>query len=388
MTTTATAHWLRESDVNGDDLARIVSVSTDLAEYPLAREVTRNVLLYDVTSLPLQDPEGRRAVQAELARALQDGPGVFVLRGAFTDTSVVDAATDAFNRIIANEQTVGGPAGDHFGTPGANARIWNAQEKLAVSDPDVFVRYFMNDAIAVASEAWLGPNYQMTSQVNLVHPGGQAQEPHRDYHLGFQTNEESERYPAHVHAMSPQLTLQGAVAHCDMPVESGTTMLLPHSQKYALGYLAWRNDDVRAYFAQHMVQLPLAKGDVIFFSPALLHGAGTNRSADIERMANLLQVSSAFGRAMEAMDRERMCAVVYPALLAAKQAGFPAREVDNVIASCAEGYAFPTNLDSDQPIGGLAPLTQAELMRQAIAQEWSVERFVDALREQAERKVP
>lgn len=388
MTTTATAHWLRASDVNVDDLARVVEVTTDLAAYPLASDVARNVLLYDVASLPLRDPEGRRAVQAELVRALHEGPGVFVLRGAFTDPSVVDAATEAFNRIIAQEQAVGGPAGDHFGTPGANARIWNAQEKLAVSAPDVFVRYFMNDAIAVASEAWLGPNYQMTSQVNLVHPGGQAQEPHRDYHLGFQTNEESERYPSHVHAMSPQLTLQGAVAHCDMPVESGTTMLLPHSQKYALGYLAWRNDDVRAYFAQHMVQLPLSKGDVIFFSPALLHGAGTNRSADIERMANLLQVSSAFGRAMEAMNRDRMCEVVYPALLAAKQAGFPSREVENVIASCAEGYSFPTNLDSDQPIGGLAPLTQAELMRQAIAQEWSVERFVDAVREQTDRRVP
>ena len=34
-------------------------------------------------------------------------------------------------------------------------------------------------------------------------------------------------YPAHLHRMSPVLTLQGAVAHCDMPVESGPTMLLP-----------------------------------------------------------------------------------------------------------------------------------------------------------------
>ena len=34
-------------------------------------------------------------------------------------------------------------------------------------------------------------------------------------------------YPAHLHRMSPVLTLQGAVAHCDMPIESGPTMLLP-----------------------------------------------------------------------------------------------------------------------------------------------------------------
>jgi ectoine hydroxylase-related dioxygenase (phytanoyl-CoA dioxygenase family) len=388
MATTTRTHWLRAADVQVADLAHTVEVATNLADYPFAAEVVSNVLCYDVATLPLADPEIRRAVQAELFRAIDEGPGVVVLRGAFADPSIIDEATAAFNRIIAAELASGGPAGDHFGKPGANARIWNAQEKLALESPEVFLRYFANDAIAVASEAWLGPNYQMTSQVNLVHPGGQAQEPHRDYHLGFQTNEESERFPAHVHQMSPHLTLQGAVAHCDMPVESGTTMLLPHSQKYPLGYLAWRNDDVRAYFATNMVQLPLAKGDVIFFSPALLHGAGTNRSTNIERMANLLQVSSAFGRAMEAVDRLRMCEAVYPHVLAAKQAGMSARDVDNAVSSCAEGYSFPTNLDSDQPIGGLAPLTQAELMRQALQQEWSADQFVAALREQADRRRP
>ena len=386
MTTSTKTPWLREADVRVDDLARIVEVTTHVSDYPFASDVVRNVVFYDVAELPLDDPEQRRAVQAELVRALQDGPGVFVLRGAFADPAVIDSATDAFNQIIADELASGGPAGDHFGTPGANARIWNAQEKLAVAAPDVFVRYFANDAIALASEAWLGPNYQMTSQVNLVHPGGQAQEPHRDYHLGFQTTEESERYPAHVHAMSPQLTLQGAVAHCDMPVESGTTMLLPHSQKYPLGYLAWRDQGVRDYFWQNMVQLPLAKGDVIFFSPALLHGAGTNHSADIERMANLLQVSSAFGRAMEAVDRARMCQAIYPLALAARQAGLDEQSLNNVVSSCAEGYSFPTNLDSDQPIGGLAPLTQAELMRQALYEDWNPEQFTAALREQMSRR--
>lgn len=47
----------------------------------------------------------------------------------------------------------------------------------------------------------------------------------------------------------------------------------------------------------------LSKGDGIFFNPALLHAAGHNRSADIRRMANLLQVSSAIGRCMETVDR-------------------------------------------------------------------------------------
>ncbi len=36
----------------------------------------------------------------------------------------------------------------------------------------------------------------------------------------------------------------------------------------------------------------------------------------------------------------------------------------------AEGYAFPTDLDRDQPVGGLAPETQAELVWRALQQGW------------------
>ena len=42
--------------------------------------------------------------------------------------------------------------------------------------------------LALVSTAWLGPAYQVTSQVNVVRPGGVAQDPHRDYHLGFLSN--------------------------------------------------------------------------------------------------------------------------------------------------------------------------------------------------------
>jgi len=57
-----------------------------------------------------------------------------------------------------------------------------------------------------------------TPQVNVVNPGGDGQTAHGDNHLGFQSDETCARYPAHVHALSQVLTLQGAVAHCDMPV--------------------------------------------------------------------------------------------------------------------------------------------------------------------------
>jgi ectoine hydroxylase-related dioxygenase (phytanoyl-CoA dioxygenase family) len=51
----------------------------------------------------------------------------------------------------------------------------------------------------------------------------------------------------------------------------------------------------------------------------------------------------------------------------------------NAVAACAEGYSFPTNLDRDPPIGGLAPQSQQALMIQALAENWEPERFNKAL---------
>ena len=126
------------------------------------------------------------------------------------------------------------------------------------------------------------------------------------------------RFPAQVHRLSPALTLQGAVAHCDMPIETGPTLYLPYSHQYEPGYLAFHLPEFTEYFLQNYTQLPLEKGDAAFFNPALFHGAGTNVSADVRRMANLLQVSSPFGRAMESVDRIAMCRALFPVLLEAK----------------------------------------------------------------------
>ena len=43
--------------------------------------------------------------------------------------------------MIAQEKADGLTRGDHFATPGANDRVWNAMEKLAVADPETFVDY-------------------------------------------------------------------------------------------------------------------------------------------------------------------------------------------------------------------------------------------------------
>ncbi len=382
---TAARARLTPDDVRIEDFVAVVEQRTDLAAYPHADRVESNVLVYDADRLraAIVTDGGRDDVSAELVRGFTDGPGVIVFEGAFPDHSVIDRVTAVFDEVIAEEAAAGGAAGDHFAAPGANSRVWNALEKLAVRAPEAFVDYYANDVIALASSAWLGPGYQVTSQVNVVRPGGLAQEPHRDYHLGFLSDELIARYPAHVHALSPVLTLQGAVAHSDMPLESGPTLYLPYSHQYLPGYLAWRREDFKAHFADHHVQLPLRKGDAGFFNPALFHGAGTNVSADIQRMANLLQVSSAFGRAMEQVDRARVVAAVYPAL---RRSSLGADGLAAAVAASAEGYPFPTNLDLDQPVDGLTPLSQAELVHRALDEGWEPAALTAALDDYSARR--
>jgi ectoine hydroxylase-related dioxygenase (phytanoyl-CoA dioxygenase family) len=376
--------WIGESDCRLQDFRAQVLRDIDIADYPLAADARSNVLVYTTAAIDAAD---RRSLQSEVIRALADGPGVVIIEGAF-NTDVVDRASEAFFAIIDAQRAAGDARGDHFGKPGANDRIWNAAQKLALHAPEVFADYYANDALAVVCQAWLGPRYQITSQVNVVNPGGTQQVPHRDYHLGFVPAEDLASYPAHLHRMSPVLTLQGAVAHCDMPVESGPTMLLPFSQRFEGGYIAFNRPEFVDFFAQHHVRVPLAKGDALFFSPALYHGAGSNISADIRRIANLLQISSPFGRAMEALDRTAMVRAVYPALRAMKSAGRPHRELLNAVVATAEGYAFPTNLDSDQPVSTLAPPSQVDTVLAALADDLTGEQLDVALRDQNDRRKP
>jgi ectoine hydroxylase-related dioxygenase (phytanoyl-CoA dioxygenase family) len=373
------------------DFAALTGQSVRMQDIPHASEAPHNVPVYDMPTLaPLLAAPARRAgLMAEWAWVLMSGPGVFVLRQACPDHDAIDAATEVYGRIIARERAARGGGADHFAAAGSNDRIWNALQKLCLDAPDVFVRYFASPAVDAACEAWLGPNYQMTAQINVVRPGGKAQTAHRDYHLGFQTAEVSASYPAHVHDLSPLMTLQGGIAHCDVPVESGPTKLLPFSQAYRPGYAAWRREDFQAHFEENCVQLPLSKGDALFFNPALFHAAGENRSEDVQRMVNLLQVSSAFGRAMEAVDRARMCAAVFAPLKRALAEGtLDAAARAASINATAEGYSFPTNLDSDPPAGGLAPETQNALLTRAVTEGWSAEAFREALAAQGARRQP
>jgi len=368
-----------ENECKLSEFAQLTARQTNSGDVPHASSISKNIPIYDGDCLRTLALENQTAALNELSNILFEGAGVFVISGAFKDTDTIDGASAVFEQIIEQERaTISG--GDHFAAKGANDRIWNALEKMCDVSPEVFARYYANDMIALASKAWLGPNYQVTSQVNVVRPGGQAQQVHRDYHLGFQTTDLAGQYPAHIHRLSPGLTLQGAVAHCDMPVETGPTKLLPFSQLYDAGYMAWRREDFVRHFEENCVQLPLQKSDAVFFNPALFHAAGTNVTTETSRMANLLQVSSAFGRAMESIDRTKMCKTLYPVMTSL---GLSQSEEDNLVAATAEGYSFPTNLDRDPPVGGLAPKSQQQILRTALGEGWPLNELsaeLDALK--------
>ena len=381
--------WLEPEACSLDELRSLADSETRPETVPLADEIASRLPIYDGARIrrALDDAGRLKAYMAEWNTVLDTGPGAVVFRRAYDDGGLIDRVTDIFHGIMEAERDESAGSGDHFAAAGANTRIWNAHEKLCIQSPDLFARYNANPILALISRSWLGPLYQITTQVNVVHPGGQAQTCHRDYHMGFQTADRLAEYPARVHALSALLTLQGAIAHCDMPLETGPTKLLPYSQAYLPGYLATALPEFQSYFEEHFVQLPLAKGDALFFNPAMFHAAGENRTTDIDRIANLLQIGSGYGRSIEIVDRTRMSLALYPTLaeMAAAEA-LTADEIADVVAACAEGYPFPANLDIDSPLTGMAPESQQELMLRALGEGWDADRFAQGVREQAGRK--
>ena len=375
--------WLDEDAGDLADLHALIGRETESTDVPRAVEIVANVPVYEAARIEADEP---RAVMAEWARVLLDGPGVLAVRGAVRDRALLDDVTGVLLGLLGAESEAHSGA-DHFGGHGANGRVWNAHEKLAVAAPDLFCRYNSCPTVDLAATAWLGPAYHITTQVNLVRPGGRAQTGHRDYHMGFMPAARAALWPSHAHPTSAMLTLQGAIAHTAMPVESGPTKLLPHSQLWREGYLAIQRDEVREAFEASYVQVPLEAGDALFFSPALFHAAGDNDTTDHPRLANLMQIGSAFGRTLEVVDRDRIVRAIYPALLARRD-DLGERGVERVVAAAAEGYPFPTDLDRDPPENGLAPPSQADVLREALREGWDEARLHDALDAHAARRSP
>jgi len=366
--------YFSQSDIDYDDLAKICSQKTLQEDYPFADSVSNNVVIYDANYLEtfIGDSENELRLKTELHQVLEGGPGVFVIRNLYRHDAI-DQSNNIFEKIVESE---GNTSNDHFAS-GTNTRIWNAFQKVALEDPNAFISYYSNNLLKLVAESWCGPNSQMTAQVNIVRPGGEMQKPHRDYHLGFQENQIVELFPISAHRLSNYLTLQGGVAHTDMPLASGPTMVLPYSQQYELGYLAWRDNACTDFFNDNAVQNQMNKGDGIFFNPALLHGAGSNTTKDFHRIGNLLQISSPFGKTMERIDYLKIINRIYPLLLEHSiNKTLSEKLIENVLVCATDGYAFPTNLDNDKNSNSkLQGMTMFELTKQSLLDLVNLENF-------------
>ena len=366
--------YFSQSDIDYDDLAKICSQKTLQEDYPFADSVSNNVVIYDANYLEsfIGDSENELRLKTELHQVLEGGPGVFVIRNLYRHDAI-DQSNNIFEKIVESE---GNTSNDHFAS-GTNTRIWNAFQKVALEDPNAFISYYSNNLLKLVAESWCGPNSQMTAQVNIVRPGGEMQKPHRDYHLGFQENQIVELFPISAHRLSNYLTLQGGVAHTDMPLASGPTMVLPYSQQYELGYLAWRDNACTDFFNDNAVQNQMNKGDGIFFNPALLHGAGSNTTKDFHRIGNLFQISSPFGKTMERIDYLKIINRIYPLLLEHSiNKTLSEKLIENVLVCATDGYAFPTNLDNDKNSNSkLQGMTMFELTKQSLLDMVNLENF-------------
>jgi ectoine hydroxylase-related dioxygenase (phytanoyl-CoA dioxygenase family) len=166
-----------------------------------------------------------------------------------------------------------------------------------------------------------------------------------------------------------------------MPIASGPTRLLPFSQKFEEGYMAYRIPEFQNYFLENYVSMPLEMGDGLFFNPALFHAAGQNDSADILRSANLLQISSAFGKPMESIDTHALIERTWDAISTMYRKDGLSDELKALVSVVAEGYPFPTNLDRRVPeTAGMAPDSEQDVLIKSLKRNETRQAVLDSLR--------
>lgn len=177
-----------------------------------------------------------------------------------------------------------------------------------------------------------------------------------------------------------------------MPLPSGPTRFLPFSHLFEQGYIASPRAEFKSFFEENYTALALERGDGVFFNPAVFHAAGANTfpassSSGFERKANLMQVSCAFGKAMERVDSvpivERCWGIL--SQMVRERGGKVGVEEECFVKAVGEGYPFPTNLDRRVPgDGGMAPESEQDVLIRGLEGGWGVERVVGELKRMRE----
>ena len=239
---------------------------------------------------------------------------------------------------------------DHFAKAGANDRIWNALEKLAVRDPDAFVDYYGNDILALVVDRLARPRLPDDLAGQRRPPGRHGAGPAPRLPPGLPVQRGRRPLPrprAPALAGADPAGRGGALRHAGRV--SGPTMYLPYSHQYAPGYLAWRLPGVPRVLRRRATSscrwpraTPLLQPGAV---PRRRYQRVGRRAADGEPAAGVLGLRSGDG---DRRPGPRCRRAIYPVLQARRRRRRrPRTRCVNALACAAEGYPFPTNLDLD-----------------------------------------
>ena len=254
-----------------DDLVAVLSDRTDPGDYPHAAAVEQEVFVYDADPA-LRRPPPRES--AELVRALGGRPGPGRRAAAPSRPGGGGPGHRGVRRADRRAARHRYCRRDHFAPPGANDRVWNALEKLAVRAPGCSSTTTPTTSSRSCRRPGSGPGYQVTSQVNVVNPGGAGagRAPRLPPRASCRTRRS--RSTRRTCTGSPRCSPCRARSRTrDMPVESGPTLYLPHSQKYGPATSPGAAGVRRVLRARTTCSSRCATGDAAFFNPAVIHGA-------------------------------------------------------------------------------------------------------------------
>lgn len=302
-------------------------------------KITKNIPIFNSSNLnPIKNKEiiqNIDKIKYEINKILVNGPGILVVKDLVTKNTISEV-NKKIDSIAKNQNAT---KNDHFSN---NIRIWNFYEKFCILSPQLFVNYFKNPIFDIVFQSFLGPKYQVSSQINIVKPNSKAQQFHRDYHLGLMTYEEALKFPQNIHTSSKNLSLQCLIAHTNINSINGSTKLIPYSQNKIDGYLDIHSNEEIEKCEEHAVQLNLDKGDVLFFNPAVYHAAGDNQS-NKDRIGNILQINSAFSIPMELVNQELIKERLSKILTKLNLHEYELSAINEMVFN---NYNYPKNLDT------------------------------------------
>ena len=140
--------------------------------------------------------------------------------------------------------------------------------------------------------------------------------------------------------------------------------------------MAWRRPEFIDYFDEHRVQLPLAARRRRVLQPgAVPRCRAPTAPPTCAGWPTCCRSPRRSGGRWRRWIARRWSTPSIPTLVERAAGGLDDGAVANVVAACAEGYAFPTDLDRDQPVDGLSPPSQADIVRQALGEGWSPDRL-------------